>query len=82
MRGTPVPLLLRGQQLLNRIPDQLTNFPGHLWRDQWTAPSGPRSHAEAGGDGGFRARLEVGDLPMWLSSGYKAGLEGSILFAM
>jgi len=28
---------------LNRPESLLTNPPGHLWRDKWTAPSGPLS---------------------------------------
>ena len=30
---------VRGQQI--RPESQLTNLPGHLWRDKWTALSGP-----------------------------------------
>ena len=27
--------------LLNRLEPELTNPPGHLWRDKWTTLSGP-----------------------------------------
>ena len=35
---------------LNRPESQLTNLPGHSWRDKWTALSGPLSERDMYGD--------------------------------